>query len=153
MADDSQGPKTLAEAFALANSPGTLLPERLAAYARYTDALAPDISAAYDRMSARLATTDWHELGPQIGDAMPPFVLPDHTGHLVSLEGLLGHGPLVVSFNRGHWCPYCRMELKELARMERSCPLWVPPIVSIRPGARTVHHKTGRRSGNCRSVF
>jgi peroxiredoxin len=40
---------------------------------------------------------------------MPDFVLPDETGHLVSLRQLLEGGPLAIAFHRGHWCPYCRI--------------------------------------------
>ena len=30
---------------------------------------------------------------------------------------LLRHGPLVISFYRGGWCPYCNIELRSLQRM------------------------------------
>ena len=42
---------------------------------------------------------------------MPEFLLPDQDGNLVSLSSLLRQGPVVISINRGHWCPYCRLEL------------------------------------------
>lgn len=133
MADQSQDPKTLAEAFAMANRSGLALGERLATYAQYSNTLAPEISTAYERMVSRLSATDWSELGPKVGDQLPPFVLPDHTGHLVALDMLLGRGPLIVSFNRGHWCPYCRMELDELARIEAELTALGSVIVSIQP--------------------
>ena len=43
------------------------------------------------------------------------FPAPDSAGRLVSLEQLLALGPVVISFNRGHWCPFCRIELTSLA--------------------------------------
>jgi peroxiredoxin len=42
------------------------------------------------------------------------FVLPNSEGHLVSSDELLKHGPLIVSFFRGSWCPYCRKTLEAL---------------------------------------
>jgi peroxiredoxin len=33
---------------------------------------------------------------------------------MVSSTSLLGWGPLVISFYRGQWCPYCRAELDAL---------------------------------------
>lgn len=48
------------------------------------------------------------------GDTAPVFKLPDAEGHIVSSAALLKNGPLVVSFYRGVWCPYCNMELQAL---------------------------------------
>lgn len=48
------------------------------------------------------------------GDIAPPFTLPDAEGNLVSSASLLQKGPLVLSFYRGVWCPYCNMELQAL---------------------------------------
>lgn len=42
------------------------------------------------------------------------FELPDATGHLFSLADLLATGPVVLSFNRGNWCPFCNLELRAL---------------------------------------
>jgi peroxiredoxin len=50
---------------------------------------------------------------------MPAFLLPDDQGRLVRLEDLLGKGPLALAFNRGHWCPYCRINVDALARAEK----------------------------------
>ena len=49
---------------------------------------------------------------------MPPFAMPDETGHLVSLDDLLEDGPLAMTFHRGHWCPYCRINTRALARAQ-----------------------------------
>ncbi len=49
-----------------------------------------------------------------VGDTLPEFSLPNHLGENVSLSSLLGEGPLVISFYRGGWCPYCNLELKAL---------------------------------------
>jgi peroxiredoxin len=48
------------------------------------------------------------------GDTAPLFVLKGPDGKRVSSAELLAHGPLVVSFHRGVWCPYCNMELQAL---------------------------------------
>ena len=48
------------------------------------------------------------------GDRAPAFTLTDPDGHPVSSADLLAAGPLVVSFYRGVWCPYCNMELQAL---------------------------------------
>jgi peroxiredoxin len=48
---------------------------------------------------------------PMINDQFPDFVLPDSQGRHVALSELLGRGPVVLSFMRGRWCPYCEQEL------------------------------------------
>lgn len=48
------------------------------------------------------------------GDPLPPFEMPNYTGETISSESLLAGGPLVISFFRGHWCPYCAVELYAL---------------------------------------
>ena len=52
------------------------------------------------------------ENAPRPGEPMPPFLLPDETGRLVSLNSLLAKGPVAVMFFRGHWCPYCRLNVR-----------------------------------------
>jgi peroxiredoxin len=52
--------------------------------------------------------------GLVVGEQIPVFTLPDAYGRQVSSAELLSHGPLVVSFYRGAWCPYCSVELRAL---------------------------------------
>jgi len=42
------------------------------------------------------------------------FALPDPDGKLVSSQDLLARGPLVLTFYRGAWCPYCNLDLQAL---------------------------------------
>jgi peroxiredoxin len=48
------------------------------------------------------------------GERAPAFKLSDADGTIVDSEALLRRGPLVVSFYRGVWCPYCNIELQAL---------------------------------------
>ena len=49
-----------------------------------------------------------------IGDVAPDFTLPNVTGDQVSLQEILRLGPVVLSFYRGGWCPFCNLELHAL---------------------------------------
>jgi peroxiredoxin len=49
-----------------------------------------------------------------VGGRLPNFSLPDIEGALVSAAELLSIGPLVVTFYRGIWCPYCNADLRAL---------------------------------------
>jgi peroxiredoxin len=48
------------------------------------------------------------------GAKAPEFTLQDPEGRPVSSRDLLSKGPLVITFYRGVWCPYCNMELQAL---------------------------------------
>ena len=50
----------------------------------------------------------------RVGDVAPTFRLRDADGNEVSSTEMLTKGPLVISFYRGVWCPYCNMELQAL---------------------------------------
>jgi len=56
--------------------------------------------------------------GRALQPLVPAFNLPDENGNLVSLSSLLRLGPAVISFNRGHWCPYCRINTRALAEAQ-----------------------------------
>ncbi len=48
------------------------------------------------------------------GQKFPSFSLPSASGAVVRSADLLSHGPLIVSFYRGGWCPACNLELNAL---------------------------------------
>jgi peroxiredoxin len=86
----------------------------------------------------RLLTLDRGEVGPAIGEPLPPFQLPDEQGRLVSLAALLKTGAAVISFNRGHWCPYCKLELRALAAIHNRIERLGARVVSIMPDSATL---------------
>ncbi|PWQ93949.1 peroxiredoxin-like family protein [Leucothrix arctica] len=50
----------------------------------------------------------------EVGQKTPDFNLSSAEGKSVSLTELLNKGPVVVTFYRGSWCPYCNLQLKAL---------------------------------------
>ena len=54
------------------------------------------------------------EDGVQLGEIVPEFELPSASGKLIRLNDLLDHGPAVIVFYRGGWCPFCTLQLKAL---------------------------------------
>jgi peroxiredoxin len=69
---------------------------------------------ARDALVRRLQRAGSAEGCLKIGDAFPPFLLPEAEGALVASDQLLAQGPLVVSFFRGDWCPFCSAMLQAL---------------------------------------
>lgn len=111
------------------------LNERIAAYREDSARRRPELAQAYDTLVERLSKLDWSTAGPQVGDRLEPFNLPDAEGRLISLSSLLQAGPVVVSLNRGHWCPYCRFDLRALAHVHGQIKALGGGIVSIMPDA------------------
>lgn len=50
------------------------------------------------------------------GSAFPDFSLPNAKNKTLSLDSFLSNGPLVISFYRGAWCPYCNLEINALQK-------------------------------------
>jgi peroxiredoxin len=107
--------------------------EQLRTFAETTRRERPEFAAAVDRLVERLRRCGAGESAPQIGESMPPFVLPDHTSQMVSLEELLDRGPAAVTFHRGHWCPYCRININALAQAHKEVVADGGQIVAIMP--------------------
>ena len=133
----SNVPSTLPEALIEAESRNASLGARLAAYRDSMRRIRPDLAKAYDDLVARLDMLDDGAIGPQIGEPLPEFNLPDENGRLVSLSSLLRSGPAVISLNRGHWCPYCKLELRSLAAIHDEIGRLGARIVSMMPDTAT----------------
>jgi peroxiredoxin len=93
------------------------LADRLQAFADEVRTLNNEFADAVERMIVRLKASGAGENAPEPGEPMPEFMLPDQNGRLVSLSDLVGRGPVVVAFHRGHWCPYCRITADALTRI------------------------------------
>jgi peroxiredoxin len=127
------GGETLDIAFRRVRDLDVSMHEQLRTFAETTRRERPEFTAAVDRLVERLRRYGAGESAPQIGEPMPPFVLPDHTSQMVSLEELLDRGPAAVTFHRGHWCPYCRININALAQAHKEIAADGGQIVAIMP--------------------
>jgi len=126
-------PSTLAEAFGQICKMEAPLNERLAAYASALRDLNFPFAEAYDDLVARLTAGGIGASAPLVGEMLPPFQLPAYPHRLVSLEELLHAGPVVISFNRGHWCPFCKIELSTIADHHEQIAAHGAQLVTILP--------------------
>lgn len=94
------------------------LNDRLRAIAQEVRNRSPEFADAVDTFVARLEAARAGIVAPQIGTPMPGFVMPDQDGNLVSLDDILDRGPAILAFHRGHWCPYCRLNMVGLAEIQ-----------------------------------
>jgi peroxiredoxin len=69
----------------------------------------------------------------KVGEKAPEFALPDQNGKLVSSKDLLKKGPIIITFYRGVWCPYCNLDLSNLKRYMKDFSANNATLVSISP--------------------
>ncbi|QHJ12182.1 Putative peroxiredoxin [Paraglaciecola mesophila] len=69
----------------------------------------------------------------QVGDYAPDFSLPNVHGELVTLAEMLAHGPVVLNFYRGGWCPYCNYELRAFEEVLERIEELGSQLVAISP--------------------
>ena len=94
---------------------------------------APDLAAKFDADTEQLIRNGVGGKAPKTGDTAPDFELPDQLGQNIRSIDLRQNGPLVISFYRGSWCPYCTLELHSL---QQNLPLMAnlgATLVAISP--------------------
>jgi len=82
----------------------------------------------------------------KVGDRAPLFTLKDTESNQVSLSALLADGPLVVSFYRGVWCPYCNMELQALEAARPEFERLGAKLIAISPQTPVNSRKSVREN-------
>jgi peroxiredoxin len=100
--------------------------------------------ALMERATRDLIETGQAQRAKKAGDRAPEFSLQDGAGNLVSSRELLAGGPLVVSFYRGVWCPYCNLELQALQASLSDITGRGGGLVAISPQTRPNSRKSQR---------
>lgn len=109
------------------------LAEKLEAYTRLHKEHQPEVAEIYQALIDRLISGGAGQEAPRIGDRLVSFALSDTHGRMASLDEYLLNGPLIVSFNRGSWCPFCRFELLAYAERYQDIIGLGADVVSILP--------------------
>ena len=69
----------------------------------------------------------------QPGESITDFELPNATGVMVKSIELRTHGPLLVVFYRGAWCPFCNLALQALQERHSEIANRGVTLVAISP--------------------
>jgi peroxiredoxin len=69
----------------------------------------------------------------KVGNHAPAIVLPNAKGKTVDVGPLLKRGPVIVTFYRGGWCPYCNLELKAFQKILPDITAAGATLVAISP--------------------
>ena len=127
------GRETLDDTFRRVRDLDVSLSEQLQSFAKNTRRERPEFAAAVERLIDRLRQYGAGDSAPKPGEPMPGFVLPDENGDRVSLDDLLDEGPVAITFHRGHWCPYCRININALAQAQKELTKGEGRIIGIMP--------------------
>ena len=124
---------------------GPELPEEVPSYADSLEAFqaeqrnnrkGPGIPAA-DRAVMKRANEDLAAVMPnpgvQEGDRAPDFELVNAFGARVRLSDHLARGPVVLSFYRGAWCPYCNLQLRGLVKTLSNIQTRGASLITVTP--------------------
>jgi peroxiredoxin len=69
----------------------------------------------------------------KVGDRAPSIVLGNAKGEIVDIGALLKKGPVIVTFYRGGWCPFCNLELRAFQRALPDIEAAGASLVAISP--------------------
>lgn len=75
-----------------------------------------DVRALMQNETEKLIRSGIAEQSLSIGETAPDFSLPNARGTTTTLSALLAQGPVVLTFYRGEWCPYCNLTLHAYQR-------------------------------------
>ncbi|SFK50485.1 Peroxiredoxin [Sphingomonas sp. NFR04] len=106
----------------------------------------PAVIATMHRATAELIASGAAAKALKAGDKAPAFTLTDPDGTPVSSAALLAKGPLVVSFYRGVWCPYCNMELQALQEALPAFQALGASLIAISPQTAVNSRKSVRQN-------
>jgi peroxiredoxin len=98
------------------------------------------------RATAELIASGAAARAKKAGDIAPSFSLKDPEGNVVNSADLLQRGPLIVSFYRGVWCPYCNMDLQALEAAKPEFDRYGASLVAISPQTAANSRKSVRQN-------
>ncbi|MEX0298772.1 MAG: peroxiredoxin-like family protein [Kordiimonas sp.] len=78
----------------------------------FRDSFPPEITTLIEQGAGEISALDIIESARKMGDTIPDAPLKGEGGETIHLSEYLKDGPLVLTFYRGLWCPYCNLQLK-----------------------------------------
>ena len=120
----------------------------LAAFrAEFMGKVPAEIRAAMERADADLLASGIVERALKAGARAPDFVLPNVADETLSLGEVLRGGPVVLSFYRGGWCPYCNLQLRALQAAVPQIEALDASLVAVSPQIPDESLSTAEKNG------
>jgi peroxiredoxin len=115
------------------NIPGSHLAARIAAFNADLTKQAPEGVKALTAEVENVVRSGAGSNALKVGDPAPDFTLPDPTRRTISLASLRQAGPVVVTFYRGQWCPYCDLQLRAYQEVLPRIRALAATLIAISP--------------------
>ena len=96
-------------------------------------ALPPTAARGIDGGIARTEAAGITRHALAAGQPAPNFTLPDAAGQPQTLATLLARGPVVLTFYRGNWCPYCNVQLRAYQQALPELARYDATLVAVSP--------------------
>ena len=109
--------------------------------------MSDEVRIAYETSVAEMQRLGVTTHALDVGDRFPDMVLPNAEGDLVAIADLQRRGPVVVTFFRGIWCPYCRLMLDALVAALPELEAAGASLVGITPETGGLALRTKRDHG------
>ena len=93
----------------------------------------PETVELMTQILAKLENSGISDRSLTTGASAPDFELPNPVGQQVKLSDLLNIGPVVLSFYRGEWCPFCNLEIRALQGIVPDLQQYSAQLVAISP--------------------
>lgn len=85
-----------------------------------------------------IASTGVLDRAKKVGDKAPDFKLPDAQGGTFDLKEARAKGPVIVTWFRGEWCPFCNKQLVGMQERLKDLEAAGATVVAISP--QTMEH-------------
>lgn len=82
----------------------------------FRDTLPAELNALIEIGAGEISSLPLREKALDVGDTAPLIELDNYDGATRSLPAYLVKGPVVLTFYRGLWCPYCNLQLAAFSR-------------------------------------
>ncbi|EST18819.1 peroxiredoxin-like family protein [Streptomyces roseochromogenus] len=92
-----------------------------------------EVRQVMHRAGQELADSGQVDRALTVGDRAPRFRLPSATGQTVALDDLIAECPVVLTFYRGAWCPYCNIALRALQQHHTDITARDARLVAVSP--------------------
>ena len=111
----------------------TLAKQLLEVQQRSLQSMSPERAAKYEESLRAIGETGVTHKALQVGSKAPMFELPNARGGKTALSEKLAKGPVVLTFYRGNWCPFCNLQLRALQQRLKDFDAMGASVIAISP--------------------
>lgn len=119
----------------------------------FTANVPDDALAVMNKETEKLLASDIISNVIKVGEELPDGTLTNMNGGDVKIDRLINDKPLVISFYRGGWCPYCNLELKALESIANEIKALGANIIAMSPESIDHIRETKKNNGVSFDVY